>query len=273
MKKFFSECSLGVLQSNTPACKRAFTLIELLVVIAIIAILAAMLLPALSAARVSAKTSACISNMKQIGVASTAYTADNAGWIISSSKTGSTFFYNTLYKIIYPDAPTMGYTREETQKFYAAFSCPMESVPFSNTITTGFKYSHYGHNAMGFGYESTYALRIAEGAKETDKNAYPARHESDLVDASRAMLFFDTGVHSLACVLTIGEIGWRHGGDITYTLSSDKKKQYYKGNATNVCYVDGHVRTMNRSETEYDNYSNASFFREGVTYLNHEKVK
>ena len=50
--------------------RRAFTLIELLVVIAIIAILAAILFPVFAQARESARTTACLSNVRQMGTAS-----------------------------------------------------------------------------------------------------------------------------------------------------------------------------------------------------------
>src|SRR5215218_7499166 len=115
-----------------PMRRGGFTLIELLVVIAIIAILAAILFPVFAQAREKSRSSACLSNTKQMGTAISMYTDDY-------DETLPEYWDDNLAPKTNNPNP-LGYWHNQIQPYvknYQVFLCPSARSKEERTVDTG----------------------------------------------------------------------------------------------------------------------------------------
>ncbi|EIP99992.1 prepilin-type N-terminal cleavage/methylation domain-containing protein [Opitutaceae bacterium TAV1] len=87
-----SPCPSRHLRRPGRSGQTAFTLVELLTVIAIIGILAAIIIPTVGKVRQTAQRAACASNLRQIGVATFNYAADNKDWLPGYEKRSEGYY-------------------------------------------------------------------------------------------------------------------------------------------------------------------------------------
>lgn len=132
--------------------RSAFTLIELLVVISIIALLISILLPALGAARKSAREISCKSRQRQVGIMEHAFVADNKGELVDMQRIVDGVEWSwrgILYKEYASQTPDIYDCPEDSEASYAA-----GAFDDQGQVTPGETYLRSGTGAVNVHWRS-----------------------------------------------------------------------------------------------------------------------
>ena len=153
-----------------------FTLIELLVVIAIIAILAAMLLPALAAAKAKGRRTQCASQMKQLGLGITLFANDHsdmfpaAGYQTADCQAAWDGYINSYIGGTMTPTELM-YGTEDADVMPKVLHCPADNGPGTGWVATYpgvFGRRSYAMNAAGPQWNVEYQIPVTKGLPPPD---------------------------------------------------------------------------------------------------------
>ena len=211
-----------------------FTLIELLIMIAIIAILAAMLLPALSRARETARRSTCVSQLKQAATGHLMYAEDSGGYIFGRRENN---IYNGKKAFSWGALLSwMNYLSTDV------LFCPKQKHPTRDV--TNFSYGIFNHN-----FDPTYLTSGTPSRMDTFGNfTTPCETSPDytVIYSFRRMKNFSS-LHFLSDVyrdassttVDVGLSAWAYAplGKLFYNVGI-----HHAGRGV-LAYADGHVDT------------------------------